>query len=101
MTAEVGPGEDDETEPLVIVPVPALCVVLLTLEKQLVRPLTEPEVLEALDKAACTVMPLSVWKLVEESRGYRDMDPENVWLEWQALRPSLHAVAAEPVDKQD
>jgi hypothetical protein len=90
-----------EPEPLMIVPVPALCVVLLSLENSLQRPLREAEVLDALDKAACIAMPLSVWKQVEESRGYQDLDPENVWVEWQSLRPSLFANSSEIETRQD
>ncbi len=99
--AQSSADEGGAPEPLMIVPVPALCVVLLSLENSLQRPLSEAEVLDALDKAACIAMPLSVWRQVEESRGYRDLDPENVWVEWQSLRPSLFGDSGEIETSQD
>ena len=76
-------------EKLVPVPIPALVAVLLNLERQKGRPLTEAEVCEVRDKAACMMMPLSVRDRIAERRGYADIDPEHAWAEWQAIRPSL------------
>jgi hypothetical protein len=75
-----------EDEPLVPVPIPALGVLLLNLEKMKGAPLTEQEVLEARDKAACIMLRLSAKRAMDEKRGYQDINPENVWLEWQDLR---------------
>jgi len=73
-------------DPLVPVPIPALGVLLLNLEKQKGSALSEQEVLEARDKAVCMMLPLSKKKLMDEKRGYSDINPENVWAEWQAFR---------------
>jgi uncharacterized protein YegJ (DUF2314 family) len=75
-----------EDEPLVPVPIPALSVLLLHLEKQKGAPLSEQEVSETRDKAACIMLPLSAKRAMDEKRGYQDINPENVWLEWQAFR---------------
>jgi hypothetical protein len=77
-------------EPLVPVPVPALGVLLLRLEKKKGAPLTEAEVLEARDKAVCIVMRLSHKRAMEEKRGYRDVSPENVWQEWLVFRTEMN-----------
>lgn len=79
-------AEGGSTEPLVPTPVPALAVLLLNLEKQKGSPLTEAEALEARDKAACIMLPLSQKRAMDQARGYRDIDPENVWEEWLAIR---------------
>lgn len=76
-------------EELVPVPIPALVALLLSLERQRGRRLTEAEVWEARDKAVCIMMPISVRDKMIEKRGYDDIDPENAWAEWQAIRPSL------------
>lgn len=77
---------DDE---LVPVPIPALVALLLSLERQKGRPLTESEVWDARDRAVSMMMPVSVRNKMAESRGYADIDPEDAWAEWQAIRPSL------------
>jgi len=81
--AEHEPEPDD---PLVPVPVPALGVLLLAVEGQKCAPLTQQEVLQVRDSAVCIVMPLSVRTAMEAKRGYRDIDPENVWKEWLIFR---------------
>lgn len=73
-------------DPLVPVPIPALGVLLLNLEKQKGVPLTEAEVVGARGKAVCMMLPLSAKREMDEKRGYRDIDPENVWNEWQAFK---------------
>jgi hypothetical protein len=82
--------ESKADEPLVITPVPALCLLLLNLEKQKGSPLTETEVLEARDKAVCIALPASVAKAMEEGRGYRDLNLEDVWLDWLGFRKWLN-----------
>ena len=76
-------GPDEE---LLIVPVPALVAVLMALENDKGAPLTEEEVLRARDGAASIVMPRFAAEAVAEERGYLDLDPENIWEEWQAFR---------------
>jgi hypothetical protein len=77
---------EPESEPLVIVPVPALGVVLLNLEQQKGSPLTQEEVLLARDKAVCIALPLSEKIALDGKLGYRDINPENVWEEWLLFR---------------
>ena len=79
----------DENDPLVPVPIPALSMLLLNLERSKGAPLTEIEALAARDKAVCMMLPLSKKRLMDEKRGYLDINPENVWAEWQVLRHQL------------
>ena len=80
---------DPADEPLVTVPVPALGILLLRLEKKKGAPLTEAEVLEARDKAVCMVMRLSHKRAMEEKRGYRDVNPQSVWEDWLVFRTQV------------
>jgi hypothetical protein len=76
-------------EELIPVPVPALVAVLLNKENEKGSPLTEAEVLEIRDSAACIMMPISVASKMEESRGYTDISPEYAWEHWQQARKEL------------
>jgi hypothetical protein len=78
-----------EDDPLIPVPIPALVMLLLNLEKQKGAPLSESEVLAARDKAVCMMLPLSKKLQMDERRGYPDINPEEVWLEWRAARAQL------------
>lgn len=78
--------EPPEDEEVIIVPVPALVAVLVALENRKGVPLIESEVLEARDGAACITMRISHAAAVAQKRGYDDLDPENIWAEWQAFR---------------
>ena len=80
---------DSCEEELISVPVPALVAVLLNAENSRETPLTELEVLEIRDNAQCMMMPLDVAEKVIEERGYDDIDPEDVWSEWQRVRVDL------------
>lgn len=71
---------------LVSVPIPALVAVLVALERRKGSELTEDEVLAARDKAVRMQMPLSVAQRMEQARGYADINPEDVWTEWQRFR---------------
>jgi hypothetical protein len=62
--------------------------VLVALERQKGSPLTELEVLKARDGAICMSMRISAAREMAEKRGYRDLDPRNVWAEWQAFLAS-------------
>jgi hypothetical protein len=83
----------ESDEQLIPVPIPALGVLLLNLERQKGSPLTEQEVCEARDKAVCMMLPLSKKVQMEAKRGYRDINPENVWLEWLAFRAEARGEA--------
>lgn len=83
----------NEENPVVPVFIPALGVLLLSIEKQKGSPLTEEEVADARNRAVCMMMPLSVKQEMEEKRGYRDIDPQNVWPEWLAFRAEAASAA--------
>jgi hypothetical protein len=55
-------------------------------ERQKGSPLTYDEVIRIRDNAICVMVSEESLRAMEESRGYRDIDPENCWNEWQALR---------------
>lgn len=77
------PGRDEK---LVPVPIPALGILLLNLEKQKANPLTMQEVIDARDKAICIMLPQSEKLAMDEKRGYRDVDLEDIWASWLAFR---------------
>lgn len=81
----------DPAEKLFIVPVPALVATLLAAERGKGAPLTEEEVLQIRDRAPSIAMPAHAYRAVINARGYDDIDPENVWEEWQLARKSLEA----------
>ena len=76
-------------EPLVTVFIPALVAVLHHEETNKGEPLTQEEVIAIRDRAVCITMRYSQAQAVESKRGYPDVDPENVWDEWQAIRSEL------------
>lgn len=84
--ADAPASSSTNDDPLIPVPIPALGVLLINLEKQKGVPLSEFEVIEARDKAVCMMLPLSAKLQMDEKRGYRDIDPENVWEEWLAFK---------------
>jgi hypothetical protein len=77
-------------DPVVIVPIPALVAILLNVETTNGKPLTEAEVLAIRDSAVCMTMPYSAAAAIVAKCGYDDVRPENVWEDWQAVRPSLY-----------
>jgi hypothetical protein len=86
VATDTGAATDD---PLALVPIPAFVTILAALERDKGSPLTENEVLEARDQANCVAMPVSVRDQMARERGYADIDMENAWAEWQAVRESL------------
>lgn len=78
------------TEDLVPSFVPALVAVLLNREKAKGEPLTEQEVLYIRDNAVAVMVPRSTEQVLAQRREYDDIDPENVWAEWQRLRVELN-----------
>ena len=65
---------------------PPLAAVLAHAEEVQGSRLTESEVMRIRDKATCIMMaPEDAAKLFE-SRGYRDVEPENCWADWHRLR---------------
>ncbi len=71
---------------LTMVFMPALCVVLRALEDKAEAPLTQQQVEAARDRAPCVAMEPRDAPTLERSRGYSDLEPELVWLQWQLVR---------------
>lgn len=78
-----------QDEHLFIVPVPSLVATLLRAEQDKGVPLTEAEVLEIRENCPSVAMTPAMLANVAARRGYDDIDPENAWEEWQAIRPTL------------
>lgn len=78
----------DDAE-LIPVFMPALGTILLSAEDKKSEPLTQDEVIEIRDNAACIMMNIADSTKMAESRGYVDLDPENCWYDWQMLRREL------------
>ena len=74
---------------LVPVFMPPLAALLARAEQLKGSPLTETEVARIRDAAPCvTMQPADAAKLLE-TRGYRDVNPENCWADWHRLRAEL------------
>lgn len=67
-----------------IVFIPALIIVLIDKEQGMGRELTRDEVESIRDDATAIRLPAEAAEDIIRERGYRDIDPENVWREWQA-----------------
>ena len=76
----------DPNNPLVLDFVPSLVSTLIREEGDKGEPLTSDEVLAVRDKASCIRVPFLAREDVWIKRGYRDVNPERVWEEWQAYR---------------
>lgn len=74
---------------LVQVFMPSLVSVLLRAEDHKGAPLTPEEAFEIRDKAAVVMMRPAVADEISTTRGYLDIDPENLWYDWQMLRREL------------
>ncbi|WP_347814266.1 hypothetical protein ABXY35_15535 [Citrobacter freundii] len=66
--------------------IPALIVVLIDKEQDIGRELTRDEVESIRDGATAIRLPAEAAEDIIRERGYRDIDPENVWREWQAYK---------------
>lgn len=69
-----------------IVFIPALIIVLIDKEQDMGRELTRDEVESIRDDATAIRLPTEAAEDIIRERGYRDIDPENVWREWQAYK---------------
>jgi uncharacterized protein YegJ (DUF2314 family) len=76
-------------EQLVPVFMPALGPLLIHAEDLKGEPLSHDEVIRIRDSANCIMVPADVAREMDESRGYRDIDPETCWFDWQHLRREL------------
>ncbi len=68
---------------------PALALLLRQAEQAKGSPLTRAEVLQVRDKGTCMMLRSSAALELEEKRGFRDIDPENCWEDWQELRQAM------------
>ena len=68
---------------------PALVQILLFREQEKGAPLTEQEVLAIRDAAPCIALPRDEAAAIAKHRGYDDIDLENLWEDWQAVRRRL------------
>lgn len=82
------PSEADD--PIIAVPIPPLVSILLHLEREKGAPLSEEEVWNARDGAICMTMHRSWRDQLAAQRGYPDVDMENAWSGWQAVRQSIN-----------
>lgn len=71
---------------LVLTFIPALRAVLTALHSEQPEPLTEQQVLAARDQGACIAMKPRDAQALERQRGYADLDPELVWVQWQSIQ---------------
>jgi len=85
--AEIAPRPNPEN--YVILFIPALVAILLSVERKSGGPLSQAQVEAVRDTASVVVSPPHAVKSVEEKRGYRDLDPREVWQEWQMARKEL------------
>jgi hypothetical protein len=77
------------SENLVIYPAPSLVAILLNRENAKGSPLIEEEVLEIRDACPSIALPVDVALKMDESRGYKDIDPDRCWEEWLVVREHL------------
>ena len=73
---------------MTIVFIPPLITLLLSKEQEQGSPLTEEDVIRVRDNATAIVVDSDAARALAESRGYRDIDPENCW---DTYRISYHA----------
>jgi hypothetical protein len=87
---EVGSYEELAARPnpehLVLQYIPSLAATLLNVENKKGSALTRNEVEMLRDKANIMAILPAAAKAVEDRRGYKDIDPANVWEDWQVLR---------------
>ena len=69
-----------------IVFIPALIVVLIDKEQDMGRELICDEVESIRDGATAIRLSAEAAEDIIRERGYRDIDPENVWREWLAYK---------------
>lgn len=71
---------------MTIVFIPPLVTLLLSKEQEKGSSLTEEDVNSIRDNATAVVVDRDAALALAESRGYRDIDPENCWSEWARFR---------------
>ena len=76
----------DDLSNLVVVFVPSLADILADAERKKGAPLTESEVMNVRDTSTVVMVRRTVADEMVKNRGYRDINPENAWTEWQKVR---------------
>ena len=79
----------NDSEELIIYPVPSLVATLLNRERAKGKPLTEDEVIQIRDACPAIAVPPEVAREMDEKPGYKDIDPERCWEQWQVARKEL------------
>lgn len=74
---------------LVQVFMPSLAALLIVAEKRRRRPLTEKEVTAIKNTTTVMMLIAEAAQKLDEQRGYKDINPENCWDEWQELRKKI------------
>ncbi len=80
---------ESDSDDLVPVFIPALVALLVRAEDKKGTPLTKDEVHAIRDDAACIMMEVNDAAKMDDSREYRDIDPENCWHDWQMARRDM------------
>lgn len=80
---------ENENENLVIYPMPSLVSTLLNREQAKGSPLTEAEVIQIRNGCPAAAIPFDVAQKIDAERGYKDIDPEDCWAQWQVVRQDL------------
>ena len=75
---------------LVIYCVPSLVATLLNRECAKGSPLTEEEVIAIRDSCPAIALSPETAAVMDEKRGYKDIDPDHCWEQWQEARNTLH-----------
>src|SRR5215471_17005449 len=84
--AAVGYESSMADRELVPVFIPPLAFTLREAERQQGRALTAEDAEQIREQATCMMMPPSEAKRLAASRGFRDVDPEDVWADWHRLK---------------
>ncbi|HZH35248.1 MAG TPA: hypothetical protein VEX64_10435 [Pyrinomonadaceae bacterium] len=77
------------SEGLITIYNPSLAALLVAAETQKGAPLTEREVIGIRDSATVVNVPAASALEMEKKRGYKDINPENCWEDWQSLRQRM------------
>jgi hypothetical protein len=91
MVPDIRRAEPVPSHRLVIISVPSRVSILWQRELSKGFPLTQQEVSEVCAKSAAVALPLMAAAAVEDRRGYRDIDLDSCWEDWQQVRLELIA----------
>lgn len=78
---------------------PSLVSLIARAERLKGSPLTEAEALEVRNKAIGLVMPAEASAHIAQRRGYVDLDPDQCWEQWRAVRNQLGHLDSEAETK--